>query len=287
MRFLITAIGLIALSAIKLEAAPGLLQKVDNNCFIQHLKTLKKLEENYPEYGVEVSDDYCQRIISSEENELYDRFTQSMISQNLNQYANCVISQLKSQSYAVEAVLRKVYEASEQLSETEREVKLAKVDERIAEMSMATVQICVFETEYGKVFDDTISAAYDDDDKTNYCLRKYVVDRNLIDLKVHNIIINPKDIDISSFDCEGMLKTYFRNSTVNITEGENLKNLNDEQKQCIKGKFREGKYAGKVLAVIVLSEISMNDEQKAAERTKFINSMSEFFKQLQWCQLNA
>lgn len=287
MKLLMTAIALIALSAIKLEAAPNLLQEVDNTCFIQHLKDLKKLEEDYPEYSVEIPDGYCQRLLPIEEKDLYDRFTQSMISQGLNQYVDCVVDQLKSQSYAVEVMLRKVYEASEQLSVTEREVKLAKVDERIAEMSMATVQICVFEAEYGKVFDDAINAAYDDDDKTNYCLRKYVVDKNLIDPKVHQITINPNDVDVSNIHCEGMLRTYFKNSTVNMTEGDSLKHLNEEQKQCIRGKFRDGKYAGKVLAVIVLSEISMTDEQKATERTKFINSMSEFFTQLQWCQLNA
>lgn len=99
--------------------------------------------------------------------------------------------------------------------------------------------------------------------KENYCIRKYVIDTNLINLKNISIEINPKNVDTTNIDFNMLIKNSLK------TTGEDLVNalLEDYSRASVKAAclledVREGRFAKQLLQFEYLTQLDLDEEQE-------------------------
>lgn len=146
----------------------------------------------------------------------------------------------------------------------------------IGRVKRSEVPTAATDSLYGGLFDVMLSRPYDKEKDTegDYCVRKYVVDLNLLDTKTYNIEMNPRNIEPTTVDC----KKIIAHQTQKIKD--EMKNrfgshMTCNQVKCALEKFEDENYINKIVLTVVLSQIKLTDEQKQAERKKFIKMMDK------------
>ena len=132
---------------------------------------------------------------------------------------------------------------------------------------------------------DASSSSDEDDPTEDYCTRKLVVDNKLIDTTKYNIILNPKNLDVSAVNCEQELEKAFKSFEVILMKMvKDDDDLNDEKSQCILNKYREQHFGHKLIRLGVLSELEISDENKLEERIAYIQSMYDLVSTIKECK---
>lgn len=135
---------------------------------------------------------------------------------------------------------------------------------------------------FGEMFDDFDCNNNSSDDSElleQYCIRKFVIDKDLIDLSIYNVTLNPKNLNVTGVECDSMIEKGFE---LGLTSALNSKNheLTSEQKECIGDKLRNKKFYNQMLRTMVIKELQLTDEQAAIERPKFIQFMVDLTQEI-------
>lgn len=288
---ILSLVGVLALFSLSESRAVFDQGKV--NCFIKHLKSEGKLESSYPEATVANHIEHCEDNVKDLKKEAYKKVALTVRRKSdFGEYTTCIMAGLRSKHWAEEIMLKIVYEASLTLSAEEKETKLATADAAIEDTVEEAFFLCVVDKEFGGMFDsmmkkDASSSSEEDDPFEDYCARKLVVDNKLIDTVKYNVILNPKNLDVSAANCEQVLEKAFKTLEVAVTK--TLKddddfNFDDKESQCIINKYREQNFGQKLMRLGVLSELDVTAETKEEEKKNFIQTMYELVRMVKACK---
>lgn len=130
--------------------------------------------------------------------------------------------------------------------------------------------------EFGEMFDDFDC---NNEEFEKYCVRKFVIDNDLIDLSIYNVTLNPTNLNVTGVKCESLIEIEFE---LGLTRALNTNKhrLTPEQKECIGDKLRNKKFYKQMLRTMVIKELELTDEQAAIERPKFIQFMVDLTKEI-------
>lgn len=262
------------------------------NCFVRKLKSENKLATNFPEFAVTNEDNECEAFLKAAEKEAYQAIAfRVRMKSNYGEHTPCIMSDLRLRSWVDDIWLKYIYQASSSMPEDEKVKKSAAIDDKIEESMIEAFIGCIYEKKFGALFDQIVSADMNSIDDTatewkqDYCIRKLVVAKNLIDTSVYNVTLNPRNLNVDSIRCDEVLVpelAQMREMLIETLKSEDMQ-LKKHQVQCIANKFRDERYIGKFLAVGVLSELRITDEQKAVERKKFIHFIVEIVLSMEAC----
>lgn len=136
--------------------------------------------------------------------------------------------------------------------------------------------------EFGEMFDDfecKNSSSSETDLLDQYCVRKFVIDNDLIDLSIYNVTINPTNLNVTGVECGSMIETGFELGLTRALDSKHHE-LTPEQKECIGDKLRNKKFYNQMLRTMVIKELQLTDEQAAIERPKFIQFMLDLTQEI-------
>jgi hypothetical protein len=252
------------------------------NCYIKRLKIVEKLEADYPEFNVEDQIESCANYTKILEEEVYKKLALSVRHKtDFGKYTKCIMNDLRSRNWVDDIMKQAVYLASDTLTDAEKTMMVDEIEDNVEKSAVEAFNYCIFDKEFGEVFDeffktDDSSSEEDEDPVTDYCARKYVIDKSLIDTALYNVILNPKNLDISAVNCEENLKNTFKQIQdvilKTIKEEEDFR-FDANQMECAMEKYRQGSFIDNFIVIAVLSELKLTDEQKRTERKRFIDSM--------------
>jgi hypothetical protein len=118
----------------------------------------------------------------------------------------------------------------------------------------------------GDAFDSAMkygrSKEYDEKD---FCVRKYVLDNNLIDANVHNISLASTNINVTNVDCDKLIK-----EMIATDEEKTKQDFEGAIRECIVEKERETENSRINMMLNVLSKLDINEKEKLVEREKYI-----------------
>jgi len=269
------------------SAAP-VVNKGESNCIIKYLKSVNQLAANFPEYpasgnAIETCDDHLKETKKA----IYENVALELRNDDeMRPYMHCVMEKLRADKWSDVILKLVVYEEAADLNIENHEAKAAELDEIFVTGTAETLKNCMFEKEFGKIFDKMInssSSEEEEDLESDYCLRKYATDNNLIDPS-YNLVLNPKNIDVTAINCTPIVQ-----KAIKETEDEFIKtfreekDLSDAKVDCIVAKYRQEKFSDRLLSIAALSEVEITDEQKAAERVKFVKFMADVTESVHAC----
>jgi hypothetical protein len=250
--------AVIAVLFLAVESRP-VTEHTKLNCFIKHLKSMGNLNADYPEFVVTESPGAqanCTEIVEETRQNFYDQEAKST-------YEICLINELKSRNAQDEAMKSVVFLSSDVLTKEEIARKIEDLLENMKILSYESMNVCDSGAELVKTMVDSVfnkksdsSEKSESDLKFDYCRRKYVLDKNLIDTNQHNITLNPKNLDVSEVNCEEVIKI------------EISKSMAGKHKffGCMTKKIESPNNVDTEFKIFVLLELGMTEEQEKVER---------------------
>lgn len=247
-------------------------QKYD--CFVMHLRDKNLLDKKF-KYTVESEDLECDSIITKFRHETLVIATQSTEStsdfqRKYFQNKKCIEEELSSMNYAELAMKMFIYERSKQLSKKVKK-KFRNSDKDMMKKVTIAVTMCQPHSFYGEMFDGLVRVSNKSystlaEQKFDHCVRKYAVDKNLIDTTIFSIDINPYDIEIN-FNCDKVTKGFLETIKQRLKSAYEMLFDDAREVQCLNESMKSVDYAVKTM---VLSKILLTIDQMEELRNEYI-----------------
>ncbi|XP_070497466.1 uncharacterized protein [Chironomus tepperi] len=197
----------------------------------------------------------------------------------------CIKDELIASGYSETKMKISIYEVSRNLQMKQRKQLTASTKAEGDKKMQISILKCVTGPIFGKLFDDLMKGEDEQElegKQINYCIRKYVVDKNLIDTNELTVNLNPDNIEIS-IDCEQGMKTAIVTLEEAIKETyKGLYNL-EIQIQCLINVIMTGKGLDYTAKAFVLSEANLSDDKKNQYRSEFVDNFRALSDEMAKC----
>ncbi|XP_070500365.1 uncharacterized protein [Chironomus tepperi] len=288
MKFLLIISLITLLSIDKLHAREVIDYSTQSliNCYIRHLKVLKRIESNFPELQTRNTITDCELRIKNVKTEIFKAVkTRMRKSKKTAPIADCIVDYLKAEYWAEIQMKHAIYDASA-LSDDVKKQKIDEVRQLSDYESELASKYCSYEDELGILYDDFYDNEGDteDDKVTLYCTRKYVIDNGLLNIQSANLTLDP-DVEVATKDCDDIIDTFIKDTEDSLTENlrEEKPDVTNEQIDCTLQKYRNGKYTEKIIETAVVARINLSSEEKSKHRRNFIKFISVVINEVTKC----
>lgn len=238
------------------------------NCFIRRLKSVGKLHSNFSSVGDGSTDEDCEDFIKSFNEQIYNSLNRSL-TEYINENVECIVNTAKSLHWA-DTVTREVIHVSTKALRDGNSGETEEIKKDFENTLTNSMKMCSYVKHFGGIFDREIcrppTVRDNESQAIDYCLKKYVTDRNLIDNSEYQIDLSP----ISDISCD---KTY-KDLENNLIWRLNSEKWRDDRDACTSGKHLEAQITDKVAVILVLCQQNISATQKTSQRESFINFMS-------------
>lgn len=199
----------------------------------------------------------------------------------------CIRQQLEAINFPEIMMKLFVYESSLKTSKKQKKKLVSATNTEAENKLQVAVSVCVSEPVFGEMFDNIMEDEVKDEDsldekQNDYCIRKYVVDKELIDTNEFTIILNPDNIELN-FECEDRIDDMFESLEEVIKDSFETANQSKKQLRCMNKALRTGKAGEFIAKISVLSEVKLDDEQKKIFRAEFVDKLKGYYQEMIKC----
>jgi hypothetical protein len=243
------------------------------------MKSIKKLNENFPEHNAIVKIDRCENFIELLEKAAYKKAAGLLRKEQdmEKEHAKCSLDILRSHGWVDDVILAAIYEDSATISTEEKHKKITELENKINLEMKNAVDKCVLQDEFGKMFDELMKSPKSSDHDTN-CMKKYCLEKDLVDANTYNLGVGSYPAD-----CDAVMKTTVSALKQMIINKLKSSGLRKTQITCVVEGNRRLHFFDKTILVAFLSQIQMTEAQKAVERKKFVKFMRDFVSNVKDC----
>lgn len=249
------------------------------NCIVRHLKGEHKLPEDFSEFKSVDKIEDCESFLTESKKKIYD-----------DEFLICYDGDSREHEAIDHKWLVMVFTA---LDSEEGYEQLSKLRNLARSSSDDPIKSCFRSRSFGVLFDSMVEFENEDADNMTerenreyYCLRKLVVAKELLDPS-YKVVVNPENIDeklLQTFDCQAELDGMFTALRKALMKMFSEKfDYSKNKVECVVNKFREQRYIGRFVSVILLKELNLSEQQMATERQSFINFMNEMMDIVEAC----
>lgn len=257
------------------------------NCYTDYLKRHGVLDAKFVSEPFNGESVLCEAVLSTTVagvySALHDEFK---MNSQLSSSADCIVDQLKRSHWSDLDIKEQVYVFSETMTEAEKDQKIHELQQLQANISQAAVISCMAEKEFGELFEQVFSKEEEYEDfVADYCARSYAIENKIVDTAVYFVDPNPNNINIKDVQCQPIVEKNFKEAEEELRK-HLLKDIgeNAHRVDCLIKKYHDNHYFDKTLAVELLGELKITEDQKKVEKKKFIASMTKITVSLAECQ---
>lgn len=246
------------------------------NCIGDYLKSINELESSFQTNPYEGSKETCEYIIKSTNASFYEIWAREL--ENIPQFKTdleCIMDNLKKTQMSVNLLKELVYEASTSLSDEAKSLKINETKRAQDKNALIVSLNCIAIRTYGGLFDRLMIYTSSEEDmydpQEEYCIRKYVSDKKILNNEIYKFNINPDNINVNEINCDPIMEKFAKVADIKMT-----KIFEDEialllQKECYNIKFDVKESTDRMLAVMVLRKLNLTEVTD--ERKKFIDNL--------------
>lgn len=259
-------------------------------CLISDLKEKGLLSSNLPTMPFIGSPVMCLNQFDENIDALYVQVNENLKEQYKDEtdMITCIIDEVKLKNYASYLLKELAFESDEKLAASVGEEVILQNKEFHDSLILKAVFECESKNEISLVFDQIFNNANDADSDTQddlesaYCIRKYLVNNNLIDTAIFKVVLKDPNVET---DCTTIIKNQFKEAEnglrTGLEAGEN--GMTTEQVECALKKYRSKNYNDFLFTIGLLSEFNPTHEQKNTYRDKFTKMMLEISIEIAEC----
>lgn len=257
------------------------------NCYVDHLRKINYLDMKSIESNL-TSDQYelCETVLKTARqqiySQLYDEFAKN---ENLSDSAACIVENLKSSNWSDLEIQQEIYDLYQVFTKDERSERISKIRSLQHKLNNEAIIACMAEKEFGELFENIFMTEDLDDQAHRYCSYKRVYNNSIVDRSYFPTNWETKFMKINDSLCDVLNSQRFAEAEFELRQhlirdiGEN-----ESETECLINTYAEENYFDKTLAIEILHEFGITEEQKLIEKKKFIASMSEITKNLSRCK---
>lgn len=257
------------------------------NCYTDYLKRHGVLEAKFVSEPFNGESVLCEAVLSTTVagvySALHDEFK---MNSQLSSSADCIVDQLKKSQWSDLDIKEQVYVFSESTTEAEKDQKIHELQQLQANISSAAVISCMAEKEFGELFEQIFSKEDEHEDfVADFCFRSYAIENKIIDTAAYVVNPNPNNINIRDVQCRTIVEKNFKEAEDELRV-HLLKDIgeNAHKVDCLIKKYHDNHYFDKTLAVALLGELKITEDQKKVEKKRFIDVMTKITMSLAECQ---
>lgn len=257
------------------------------------MKTIGKLSAIYPELNLTRPIASCEDLVRDADEDIYRDMALNIRKQSrFRKLTPCIMAELRRVKWAEDEMLFAIYSVDVSMSADESRPKLSQIGERgtkTLENSMAT---CMFEKQFGSLYDKLTSAATNMSERSQeelisgYCTRKHLQAKKMVGESVFTGVFNPKTLNADKIDCSSEVEKALKKVeiTLMVFLNEDDFDLTDLQANCALNKFLKSNISNKLLTILVLSDYDVAAAKKALERQSFVEYMTKMFAAAGVCE---
>lgn len=199
--------------------------------------------------------------------------------------ADCIVDELSRNGFEKSALLRFVYEIAPQYSSRQRENLIGEMEVQITRHIYKANILCNAEHSFSALFDED---AVDEADakltpREDYCVRRYIVENELVKLKGVKL-----EVDLShEFDCSKKLvkalikmENNFLNDFLDQNETNNEEDepsqSSSAQRDCYTKVTHEGDFLRRTLIYDYVREMRLTPRQRGQMKSGYVKLLGEF-----------
>lgn len=256
------------------------------NCYADYLKRNGMLEQDFKSEPFNGEPFLCDAVLSTTVEGIYSGLLEEFsLIEELKDSAQCIVDSLSKAKWSNLDIKEQVYQTSEFLEDFEKEQRIKEVKVLQNQVSSQAIVNCMAEEEFGGLFDQIYSKDDQEEDFVgDYCVRSYAIEKKLFDTDLYQVNKNPKNLIAKDINCSTIIQQQFSDAEEELKQ-HLLKNtkFDDLKVKCLIAKYQENHYFNNILAIAILSELNISDEQRESERKKFIQSMISTTRVLSEC----
>lgn len=215
----------------------------------------------------------CKRFIDEQTlkvmNEVKSTLDEGMSAVELK----CVLTDLEDQFYADYALKDLVYNSFPGMVRSERMDMIEVNQKKYEGMLDKVLKRCGDEN----MFDDNFikNSFKSVTPQTMYCLRRYIIEKDLINAKKIKVNLNPTNINLRGIKCLELREVQFKRVEDEF-KAIFSDNFSEEKVQCMIEKFREYKFSDIIVTIKLLKDFKTTDYQIDGYRKRFEDMMDSF-----------
>lgn len=242
----------------------------------------------------------CSAIIEVTKAQLLKGVKEEIVNDdNMKLEADCIIETLKKSNFTNYLLITYVYSSDERISAVKKDEMMAHLQKDLTNFTLDSFIHCQSGKKFGEVFDDLFSDSSSDeeelDDAEDYCVRKRIVDSNLINMDQVTIELNPKKIETAKLDCNVLYQKALKDGEDELVktlldddsseQNDEKKNMKPTEVACLVGVIREDNYIDQMVLFDYIKEMNLDEARKSEMRERFIKIMTKLVKSSSKCFL--
>lgn len=258
--------------------------KLTVECVVDYLKFRNIQDEAFNSVEAYSGDPgTCSDNVKAKVKEYYEN-ARSKMESHIKQrpYADCTMKEVEGEAY--ENLLLKA-EAIELKGVGIKFWKISSKKSRVEEIQRKAQEIvdngiikCKGQTDYGAFFDTFYEQKRSEPmtDEFEYCMRKHLVEKNVVNPSLYNFKVNPKNIRTEAIDCAGIMKIALEQMEASISSAGS---------GCVIDAFINNGYLDLIMKIQLISKLTLNQLEKESEKRSFVNSMISMTHKIKTCSM--
>lgn len=258
--------------------------KLKIECLVDYLKFRNVRDDAYESVDAYTGDPgTCADEVKTKISDIYGA-ARSKMETHIKQrpYADCAMKDVENEAY--ENLLLKA-EAIEMKGVGLKFWKLSSKKSKVEELQRQAQDIvdtaiikCKGQTDYGLFFTQFYEQKQSElsNDELDYCMRKHLIDRSVINPGLYNFKLNPKNLRTDSINCADMMQANLEQMKASIS---------NSGSQCVTDAFINNGYLELIMKIQLLSKLNLTSAEKLLEKRNFIDAMINMTHQIKSCPM--
>lgn len=159
---------------------------------------------------------------------------------------------------------------------SQKNSRIKDLEKKAQDMVDAALIKCRGQIEYGTFFDSFYEQKRTEQfsDEFDFCMRKHLIDRNVINSNSYNFQANPKNLQTQSIDCVQIMKTALEQMKSQIAGAGS---------KCVIDIFLNNGYLDLLLKIQLLTKLNVTPLEKEVEKQVFIQQMINMTHSIRSC----
>jgi hypothetical protein len=138
---------------------------------------------------------------------------------------------------------------------SQKNSRIKDLEEKAQDMVDSALIKCKGQTDYGAFFDNFYAQKKTENfnEDFDFCMRKHLVDRNVMNPNIYNFNINPKNVKIDAAKCDEIMKTALEQMKTQVAGAGS---------SCVINAFIDNGYLDLILKIQLLTKLNITPEEK-------------------------
>lgn len=258
--------------------------KLTIECLVDYLKFRNVHDEVFDSVEAYSGDPgSCSDAVKQKVREIHG-VARSKMESNFKQkpYADCVMKSIETETY--ESLVLKA-EAIDLKGVGLKFWKISGKNAKIEELQKKAQDIvddalirCKGQTDYGAFFDTFFEQKRTEPmtDEFEYCMKKHLVDNAVINPRLYNFKLNPKNLRTETINC---------NEIINIAMEQMKTSVSQAGSTCVINSFIDNGYLNLIMKIQLLAKLTLTPSEKNVEKQSFVDSMINMTHKIKACPM--